>query len=157
MTRESMKYLNPSFLLAILFFAVAMTWNSCSGQKGKHMHILSAKAGDSITYIQKDDTQSYAMTGEIEVAHTDSFSTLMVMSEGKNLKFSNIPADFLNQNCTVEFSKNEFKDYFPAEWALLKDAENFATLRIYVESGFFHLIVINSINGTEIARHAEKF
>lgn len=139
-------------LISITFF-----WISCSGEHGKYMHILSAKAGDSIIYMQKNDTHAYAMTGEIEVGSTDSFTTLVVKNEGKEMKFTQIPADFLNQNCTVEFSKNEFKDYFPAEWALLKDAENFATLRVYVENGFFHLIVINSINGTEIARHAEKF
>lgn len=147
----------PTLFGGMIFFAAIILCFSCNGGKRKHMHILSAKAGDSIIYIQQNDTHTYAMTGEIEVPHTDSFSTLIVKSAGASLKFEHIPADFLNQNCTVEFSKNEFKDYFPVEWALLKDAENFATLRIYVENGFFHLIVINSLNGTEIARHAEKF
>ncbi len=141
-----------TILVSLLWFLMG-----CDQNGNTHMHILSAKAGDSIRYVHRNDSMMMAMAGEFQSNHKDTLSSIVVVRDGREHRFTQIPADFLNQNCTVEFSTNEFKDYFPKEWALLKDAENFATLRIYVESGFFHLIVINSLNGSEIARHAEKF
>lgn len=149
----TVKYLFSFLLLAFM----AQLW-SCENKKGNHSHRLITLDTANITYISGSDTLvNHKMEGEIKLDEMKDSLTILVQNKNDYFKFSGIPADYANQNCTVEFSTNEYKDYFPLEWAILKDAGNFATLRLFIDNGFFNIIVINSLNGTEIARHAEKY
>jgi hypothetical protein len=149
----NIKYLAPLFLIG---FTIQL-W-SCDKNKGDHSHRLIALESASVIYLSDTDTLiNQKMEGEVKLSEVKDSLSIVIQNKSNYYKFNGIPADYANQNCTIEFSTNEFKDYFPLEWAILKDAGNFATLRLFIDDGFFNIIVINSLNGTEIARHAEKY
>ena len=152
------KLFNIKSLVCILILCVMVQLWSCENKKGNHSHRLIALSSASIIYLNGTDTIiNQKMEGELIIPEVKDSLTILIQNQNKTYAFTGIPADYANQNCTVEFSTNEFKDYFPLEWAILKDAGNFATLRLFVDNGYFNIIVINSLNGTEIARHAEKY
>jgi hypothetical protein len=152
------KTFNINYLAPIFLFGLMMQLWSCENKKGDHSHRLISLDSSSIIYLSGSDTLiNHNMESEIKLPEVKDSLTILIQNNNKYYSFSGIPADYANQNCTVEFSTNEFKDYFPVEWAILKDAGNFATLRLFIDNGFFNIIVINSLNGTEIARHAEKY
>lgn len=151
MKKQSISLLGALVLMQIMVL-------SCNKHAGFVTHRLVDLNDASIYYIHSNDTLvKQTFNGEANVPELTDSLAIMVNYKGKDYLFKDIPAEYANHHCSVEFSTNEYKDYFPAEWAILKSAGNYASLRLYIENGFFHIIVINSVNGNEIARHAEKF
>jgi hypothetical protein len=154
------KNILPSLFIISLVTLFAGIY-SCNNASRKYEHTIqdSAFSDAIIIYKTADDTifNGKMVPGNIEITTVKSETDIIINKEGKSWVFEKIPPKHINHNCKLELSTNKYHDYFPNEWILLKKAGNFATLRLFADDGFFIVIVINTLNGTEIGRHAESY
>lgn len=156
-----MKKTNNPSLIAISLIVLFAGIYSCNNASRKYEHTIqnSDFSDAAIIYKTGNDTifNGKMVPGNVEITTVKSETDIIITKEGKSWVFEKIPVKHINHSCKLELSTNKYHDYFPNEWILLKKAGNFATLRLFADDGFFIVIVINTLNGTEIGRHAESY
>jgi hypothetical protein len=116
------------------------------------IYIFSAN-GEALTSVDLADSNNWSW---MHLPGDDS-CTIVVVSNLGRLKFPNIQPKYLNADGEIEIFGPVYQDFFPENWAPLKNHNRYATLRFSKDKDHFFFIATDYSSNYPIGQYYEKW